>query len=116
MTLSTGAAIDSTVFTYIQEVVSVDPVIDTIYFVTSTPAFVVNTGDISKEAIYNFTMTVFSRSSPIDVVSKTFIFSVVLIDNPCIEGLISDPQYELTYTVGLPRSVLRLNSVTNNNC
>jgi hypothetical protein len=104
------------VFTYIQEVVSVDPVIDTIYSVTSTPTFVVNTSDISKEATYNFKMTVFSRSSSTDAVSKTYNFSVVLIDNPCVESLTSEPRYELTYTVGLPGSVLKFNTVSNNNC
>ena len=101
LTLATGSAIDSTVFTYNPEVVAIDPVIDTIYSVTSTPTFVVNTGDISKEATYNFKMTVFSRSSPTDAVFKTYNFSVVLIDNPCVGSLTGIPAnnaYDLTYT------------------
>ena len=46
LTLATGAAIDLTVFTYIPEVVALDPVIDTIFSVTSTPTFVVSTSNI----------------------------------------------------------------------
>ena len=119
MTLSTGAAIDSTVFTYIQEVVSVDPVIDTIYFVTSTPAFVVNTGDISKEAIYNFTLTVFSRSNPTDSVSKTFNFSVELPPNPCVGslgGIPANNAYDLTYTAHSTAAIINLTGINNGSC
>lgn len=63
LTLSTGTAFDSTVFTYTREVLAVDPIIDTKYSVTSTPKLIINTSDISKEAIYDFKLTVFSRSS-----------------------------------------------------
>ena len=76
----------------------------------------VNTSNVSKEAIYNFTLTVFSHSSPIDAVSKKYNFSVVLTDNPCVEGLTLEPEYELIYTVGLPSSGLTFNKVNNNNC
>lgn len=91
MTLSTGAAIDSTAFTYTPEVVAVDPVIDTLYSVTSTPKLVVNTSDILKETTINFMLTVFSRSSPTDAVSRSYNFSLVLIDNPCIAGFTGLP-------------------------
>ena len=76
----------------------------------------VNTSNVSKEAIYNFTLTVFSHSSPIDAVSKKYNFSVVLTDNPCVEGLTLEPEYELIYTVGLSSSGLTFSKVNNNNC
>jgi hypothetical protein len=116
MRLSTGEAFDSTVFTYTPKQYIVDPIIDTLYLVTAFPKFVVDTSDISKEAIYDFKLTVFSDSSPTDSVFKTYEFTVVLIDNPCVEDLTADPKYEITYTVGLSTSSLLLNSVNNNDC
>ena len=117
--LSSGAAIDSTVFTYTPEVVPVDPVIDTIYSVTSSPKLVVSTSDISKEAIFNFTLTVFSRSSSIDAVSKTYNFSVVLIDNPCVGSLTGIPAnnaYDLTYTAHTTAATINLTGINNGSC
>ena len=119
LTLSTGSAIDSTVFTYIQEVISVDPVIDTLYSLTSTPSLLVSTSNISKEAIYNFTLTVFSRSSPTDAVFKTYNFSVVLIDNPCVGslgGIPANNAYDLTYTAHTTAEVINLTGIHNGSC
>ena len=106
-------------FTYNPEVVAVDQVIDTIFSVTSTPTFVVNTSNISKEAIYNFKLTVFSHSSPTDAVSKTHNFSVVLIDNPCVGSLAGIPAnnaYDLTYTAHTTAAVLNLTGIRNGSC
>ena len=106
-------------FTYTSEVVSVDPVIDTIFSVTSTPTFVVNTSDVSKEATYNFKLTVFSRSSPTDAVSKTFNFSVVLIDNPCIgvlTGIPANNAYDLTYTAHTTAAIINFTGIANGSC
>jgi hypothetical protein len=61
MKLASGAAIDSTVFTYTPEVLVIDPIINSMFSVASTPTLVVNTSDITKEATINFILTVFSR-------------------------------------------------------
>ena len=106
-------------FTYNHEVVAVDQVIDTIFSVTSTPTFVVNTSNISKEAIYYFKLTVFSRSSPTDAVSKTFDFSVFLIDNPCVgvlTGIPANNAYDLTYTAHTTAEVINLTGIHNGSC
>ena len=106
-------------FTYNHEVVAVDQVIDTIFSVTSTPTFVVNTSNISKEAIYYFKLTVFSRSSPTDAVSKTFDFSVFLIDNPCVgvlTGIPANNAYDLTYTAHTTAAIINLTSIANGSC
>ena len=66
LALSTGAAIDTSVFTYSPELVTVDPVINTIYALTSVPSLVVSTLDITKESTINLMLTVNSRSSPTD--------------------------------------------------
>ena len=64
LTLSTGVAIDTSVFTYWPEVVTVDPVINTIYALTSVPSLVVSTIDITKESTISLMLTVNLRSSP----------------------------------------------------
>ena len=48
LTLSTGAAIDTTVFTYTSEVTLADSTINSLYSVTSTPNLAVNTSNIAK--------------------------------------------------------------------
>ena len=119
LTLATGAAIDLTVFTYIPEVVALDPVIDTIFSVTSTPTFVISTSNISKEALYNFKMTVFSRSTPTDAVFKTYDFTVVLIDNPCtgvLTGIPANNAYDLTYTAHTTATIINLTGIANGSC
>lgn len=98
---------------------AVDPVIDTIYSVTSTPKLVVSTSDISKEGTYNFKLTVFSRSSSTDAVSKTYDFSVVLIDNPCVgslAGIPPDYTYDLTYTAHMSPATINLTGINNGSC
>jgi hypothetical protein len=119
MTLSAGSAVDSTVFTYTPEVLAVDPVIDTIYSVTSTPKLDVSTSDISKEGTYNFKLTVFSHSNPTDAVSKTYDFDVVLIDNPCVgslAGIPPDYTYDLTYTAHMSPATINLTGINNGSC
>ena len=66
LTLTTSAAIDTSVFTYSPELVTVDPVINTVYALTSVPSLVVSTLDITKESTINLMLTVNSRSSPTD--------------------------------------------------
>ena len=64
LTLTTSAAIDTAVFTYSPEVVTVDPDINTIYVLTSKPSLYVSTLDITKESTINLMLTVNLRSSP----------------------------------------------------
>ena len=64
LTLTSSAAIDTSVFTYSPEVVTVDPDINTIYVLTSEPSLYVSTLDITKESTINLMLTVNLRSSP----------------------------------------------------
>ena len=61
----------------------------------------------------------FSRSSPTDAVSKTYNFSVVLIDNPCVGSLTGIPAnnaYDLTYTAHTTAKIIYLTGIRNGSC
>ena len=66
LSLSNGSAIDSSVFTYTNEVLIVDSSINTLYSAASVPSLIVNTNNIAKQATISFTLTIFSHASSTD--------------------------------------------------
>ena len=66
LTLSTGTAFDTSIFTFTNEVLSIDPTCDSKYIVTMRPQLVINTGDLTKIGTYTFKLTTYSHKDAKD--------------------------------------------------
>lgn len=74
LTLSTGSAIDSSVFTYTDATLT--QALSLLYTVNTYPSLLINTSDLAKKGTVEFKITTSSHSTLGDTLNRDFLFSV----------------------------------------
>jgi hypothetical protein len=108
----------STPFSYMQEVVPVDSIIDTKYSTLSVPVFTISTSDISLEQTTIFTITATSLA-PLANAQVIYTINVKLIDNPCLGGIAGQPAnnfWDQTFIAHSTPAVISFAGINNGEC
>jgi len=104
------------IFTFQPEVLDIDPVITTKFFVLAVPSLSISTVNPLDERDITVTLIVTSQA-PNDSNASLFSFLVRLIDNPCVSGFFGVPgNTMMEYYLDDPVTRMSFDTLINNDC